>query len=427
MYVVQKDGEVFTVPPGSDTAEPLLKDGQTWNIANQVSYYGDRGLLGITVDSGFASNHYIYLLFTHKAFGAAADSGDAASSQLMRVELNATGDRVVDTQVILGTQSTTACSMPPANDYDCIPSDSDTHSIGSVRSAPDGTLFVGSGDGTGWTTVDQNALRTYDERSLAGKILHIDRDGHGLPGHPFCPSNSNLGDVCTKLYAKGFRNPYRFKLRPGGGLRVGDVGWSEREEVDLIGAGGRNYGWPCYEGVQHTPGYRELDQCQAEYDREANPSTRDVPPDVDYPHRDPDDPDPPAPSGNTVLGGPTYQGSDYPASYLNKVFVGDYSAEEIRTLEPQPSGGPRLDSFATDVGPIVDVDTAPDGNLVYTSLGDFSATGGSIQEISHPAQNHSPVADATSDAAGGAERELRRVDVERRRGRPDPHLQLELR
>jgi PKD repeat protein len=48
----------------------------------------------------------------------------------------------------------------------------------------------------------------------------------------------------------------------------------------------------------------------------------------------------------------------------------------------------------------VDVDTAPDGNLVYTSLGDFSATGGSIHEISYSALNHSPVAHPTSDAAG---------------------------
>jgi glucose/arabinose dehydrogenase len=402
MYVIQKDGEVFTVAPGSSIPQPLI------NIANQVNFYGDRGLLGVAVDSDFANSnvdhHYLYLLYTHRRPGMTSQSGEPANSQLLRVRLNAAGDQVLSQQVILGTASdgiqTDGCPAP-ANGLDCIPSDSDTHSIGTVRSAPDGTLFVGSGDGAGWTAVDLNALRTYNEQSLSGKILHLDRDGHGLPGHPFCPADSNLGDVCTKLYAKGFRNPYRFKLQPGGGLTVGDVGWSEREEIDLISSGGRNYGWPCYEGAQHTPGYRELDACQAEYDKEPNPSTRDVLPDVDYPHRDPDDPNPPSPSGNTVLGGPTYQGNEYPPSYLDKIFVGDYSTEEIWTLEPHPSGGPTLASFGTDMGPIVDIDTAPDGNLVYTSLGDFSATGGSIQEISHPAQNHSPVADARSDGTSG--------------------------
>jgi glucose/arabinose dehydrogenase len=398
MYVIQKDGEVFTVAPGSSTPDPLI------NIANDVNFYGDRGLLGVAVDSQFATHHYLYLLYTHKRFSYTSQAGNPMNSQLLRVELNAAGDQVVGQQVILGTvgenPGVDPCP-PPSNDVDCIPSDGDTHSIGSVRSAPDGTLYVGSGDAAGWTSTDPKAFRSYDEQSLAGKIMHIDRDGHGLPGHPFCQGNSDLTHVCTKLYAKGFRNPFRFKLRPGGGLTVGDVGWTEREEIDLIGAGGRNYGWPCYEGVQHTPGYRELPDCQPEYDREANQATRDVPPDFDYPHPEEGDPNPPPLSGNTALGGPTYEGDQYPASFAGKVFVGDYGVQEIRTLQPHPSAPPTVEVFGDDMGPIVDVDTAPNGNLVYTTLGDFSATGGSIQEISYSAQNHSPVADARSDTSGG--------------------------
>ena len=98
------------------------------------------------------------------------------------------------------------------------PSDGITHSIGTVRSAPDGTLFVGSGDGAEFSGVDDRAFRSYDDKSYAGKVLHIDRNGRGLPGHPFCPADNDLSHVCTKVYAKGFRNPFRFTLRPGGGL-----------------------------------------------------------------------------------------------------------------------------------------------------------------------------------------------------------------
>jgi glucose/arabinose dehydrogenase len=398
MYVIQKDGEVFTVAPGSDIPEPLL------SIADDVNFYGDRGLLGVAVDSQFAAHHYLYLLYTHKRFGMGSQSGNPMNSQLLRVELNTDGDEVVDQQVILGTHADgPAACPPPSNDVDCIPSEGDTHSIGSVRSAPDGTLYVGSGDAAGWTSVDPLALRTYDEQSLAGKIMHIDRDGKGLQSHPFCRGDSDLDHVCTKLYAKGFRNPYRFKLRPQGGLTVGDVGWTEREELDLVGAGGRNYGWPCYEGIRHTNGYRELDACQAEYAKEANPTTRDVPPDVDYPHREEGDPDPPVPSGNTVLGGPTYEGSEYPQGYRGKVFGGDFSAQEIWMLQPQASGPPTLEAFGSDMGPIVEVDTSPDGNLVYSSLGDFSAVGGSIREISYSALNHSPTAHATAAPTEGSD------------------------
>ena len=68
-----------------------------------------------------------------------------------------------------------------------------------------------------------------------------------MPGHPFCPTEIDLTKVCTKLYAKGFRNPFRFHLRPGAGPVVGDVGWELREELDVTRPG-RSYGWPCYEG-----------------------------------------------------------------------------------------------------------------------------------------------------------------------------------
>ena len=67
--------------------------------------------------------------------------------------------------------------------------------------------------------------------------MHVDRNGHGLPGHPFCPAENDLTKVCTKLYAKGLRNPFRFTLRPAPlGPVVGDVGWETWEEIDLVAA-----------------------------------------------------------------------------------------------------------------------------------------------------------------------------------------------
>ena len=94
--------------------------------------------------------------------------------------------------------------------------------------------------------------------------------GSGLPGHPFCPADANLTHVCTKHFAKGFRNPFRFQLRPGG-LIVGDVGWNTREEIDLLRLDqpGKSYGWPCYEGTIQTPGYKDGPECAAEYAKPA--------------------------------------------------------------------------------------------------------------------------------------------------------------
>ena len=179
------------------------------------------------------------------------DSSEPMVSRLTRVQLTSSGalaDPAHPETVLIGSYAAGPCPSP-SNDLDCLPSEGSSHSIGTVRSAPDGTLWLGSGDASDFARVDPLALRTYDERSMAGKLLHVDRDGRGLPGHPFCPSDTNLDHVCTKLHSKGFRNPFRFNLRPGGGLTLGDVGWNTPEELDLIPAAGRkSYGWPCYEG-----------------------------------------------------------------------------------------------------------------------------------------------------------------------------------
>ncbi len=177
--------------------------------------------------------------------------------------------------VVLGTDETTPCP-PPSNTLDCFPADALWHSVGTVRAAADGTLWVGNGESTNASTNPQLSLRAQNDVSYAGKILHVDANGHGLPGHPFCPSDNDLTHTCTKVAAKGFRNPYRFTVRSGGGLVVGDVGWSSKEEIDLISPG-KDYGWPCWEGTMfQTVGLAECDALQAQ---QPNPFT---PPDYDY-------------------------------------------------------------------------------------------------------------------------------------------------
>ena len=117
---------------------------------------------------------------------------------------------------------------------DCIPSEGYTHTIGTVLIDPhDGSLWVSTGDGYSDGAYTDNAsapyhLRAQDPESLAGKILHIHPDGAGFAGSSFCANqNAALTDNCTKVWAAGFRNPFRFTLRDVGGQSqpvVGDVG-----------------------------------------------------------------------------------------------------------------------------------------------------------------------------------------------------------
>jgi PKD repeat protein len=309
-------------------------------------------------------------------------------SQLLRVVLNP-DNTIGDQKVILGSYTGGACPQP-SNSLDCIPSDSTSHSIGTVRSAPDGTLWVGSGDAADFGGVDQLAFRSYKEESLAGKILHVDRDGLGLLGHPFCPTDADLTHTCTKIHSKGLRNPFRFSLRPDGGLVVGDVGWNQREEIDLIRTAGKNYGWPCYEGTTRTPGYRDDPKCSAEYAKEGT-SDADVAPQFDYPRS----------AGGTVIGGPIYAGDQYPAGYHGSVFYGDYAAGVIRrlTLDSQDRVTGTHD-FASAWSGGIALEPTPTGDLAYVDIGTF-ANDGVVREITYTPGNRRPIAAASATPTSG--------------------------
>jgi len=386
LFVIEKPGRLKVVAPGGTGATTIL------DISGRVNEFHDRGLLGLAVDSAFASNGYIYLLYTYDVSPLTADLDAPTVSRLERYTVSPSNG-VGSPRVLLGSYTEGACPAP-SNGVDCIPADGISHSIGTVRSAPDGTLWVGSGDAASFNIVDPLAFRTYDERSMAGKIMHVDRDGRGLPGHPFCPGDTDLDHVCTKVWAGGFRNPFRFKLRPGGGLTVGDVGWGTREELDLVptgAGGGRLYGWPCYEGSTRTSGYRDRVECRDEYAKEGTPDAH-VPPNYEY-----------ARDGTSaaVVGGPTYTGTQYPAGYRDDVFFGDYALGFIRRANLDEQGRVTgVDNFASDwTG--VDLEPDPSGDLAYASFGDGSPGSGSIRRVVYLPGNASPVAVASAAPTSG--------------------------
>src|SRR6185436_19404649 len=130
-----------------------------------------------------------------------------------------------------------------------------------------GTLLVSAGDGAHFETVDAGgmdpdqflpgrsdpaqdlgAFRSQWIGSMNGKVMRIDpATGHGLPSNPFW--NGNPVAPQSRVWAYGFRNPFRIAVRPGTGstspaagnpgqVFVADVGWVEPEEIDVLNAGG---------------------------------------------------------------------------------------------------------------------------------------------------------------------------------------------
>ena len=318
MFVIQKDGLLRVVQP---RVEPGNRDPRP--ISPIVNGSADRGLLGIAVDADFAANEFVYLLYTFDIDqGEVPESPREMVSQLMRVRITpqnqVVGRSRSSSEASRRSRAAMTSAPRPTNDVDCLPSEGTTHSIGSVRADPDGTLWVSNGDGFSPGELPP-PVRTYDETSLSGKILHIDRDGTGTARATPSARRNDLTDVCTKVHSMGFRNPFRFTLRPGGGLVVGDVGWTQkggdrpdprrrRPELRLA----------VFRRKHRDAGLRE---CAAPCDPLPAMQT---PPAYDYQHA----------ATNAIVGGPTYTGSLYPAGYRNSIFFGDFTGGFIRRLVP---------------------------------------------------------------------------------------------
>src|SRR5262249_36822865 len=158
------------------------------DIHDRVNAYFDHGLIGIAVDPNFTTNNYVYLLYTYED-NPAVFSG-SKTARLARY--SASGDTAsVSTEfVVLGQWVGPSCTLFPAG-YDCMPSDDLSHSIGSIKFAGDGTMYVSTGDGASYSVVDPLALRAQQLDSLGGKILHVTPTGQGIPSNPFYTGDAN--------------------------------------------------------------------------------------------------------------------------------------------------------------------------------------------------------------------------------------------
>ncbi len=204
---------------------------------------------------------------------------------------------------------------------DSIPSEVD-HIGADIAFAPDGTLFVSTGDGGGEEHVEPTAFRAQSIDALGGKVLHVTRDGAGLESNPFYAGDTDANR--SKVWAYGLRNPFRLTVSANGALPVvGDVGWDHAEELDTAPAGA-NLGWPCLEGRDRTEQYESTSRCTSFYDH--GPPRHPI---VVYLH----------PSAESVTGGLFYRANAYPARYRNVYFFADWLRGWLRYARIDATGG----------------------------------------------------------------------------------------
>ncbi|MDO7852484.1 InlB B-repeat-containing protein [Hymenobacter convexus] len=278
MFVWERPGRVWTVANGQ---RQLMLD-----ISPEVGAWEDHGLLGFALDPNFDTNGYFYLLYVVDRhyllnFGTAsysATANDYYSATIGRLTRytavpSGTGYTVnpASRLVLLGATKTTG-----------IPSTFDGHVTAALAFGTDGTLLIATGDGAhpfqdmgnynlsyaaqaladGIITAKENvgSLRAQLVDCLNGKILRINpATGAGVPSNPFYDA-ANPSAARSRVWALGFRNPFRMTLKPGTGstdpaagnpgtIYLGDVGAATWEEVDVIDRPRVNCGWPLFEGL----------------------------------------------------------------------------------------------------------------------------------------------------------------------------------
>ena len=280
LFVVEQGGIIRILNQnGTVNATPFI------DISSNVLSSGEQGLLGLAFAPNYTATGRFYVNYIN-------NSGNTVIS---RFSVSADPDIANTSETILLT-----ITQPFTN-----------HNGGKLAFGPDGYLYISTGDGGSGGDPGNRAQNTNE---LLGKMLRIDVSGstYTIPTtNPF-----SLSGGAPEVYAIGLRNPWKFSFDGfNGDLWVADVGQGAYEEINRVnssGVPGGNYGWRCYEGINHD--YNNSGSCPA--------FASTISPVAEYDH-----------SGGkcSITGGYIYRGTTYP-DFIGKYFFADYCSNEIGLL-----------------------------------------------------------------------------------------------
>ena len=389
LFVAERKGVVWVVRGESRLDPPFIA------LEDEVLANGERGLVGVAVDPGFAENGFVYLLYTVDPDGDGSDDEQASFGRVTRYRASAGDPWSAD----LSTRRVLLGATWPSG----IPAIGSGSGPGALVFGTDGTLLVSTGDAARSEVLDTGgldpdafgpgrfpraedigSLRALWTGSLAGKVHRIDpTTGGGLPSNPYYTGNPY--DIASRVWAYGLRNPFRMGVRPGtgaadpaeghpGALFIGDAGWSTWEEIDLsLGRGGENFGWPCLEGELPTggPAGLPLPASCSDPPGPGNPALPSEP--IATLHRE----DPLLSSlqgitARSLSGIAFHENGAYPPAYTESCFVSDQAAGWIKSLSLDGENGiAGVIDFAENANGPVDLAGDPiTSEIVCASLGD---------------------------------------------------------
>jgi glucose/arabinose dehydrogenase len=272
LYVSERAGTIRILRDDGTVSDPVL------DLTGETHTDDEQGLLGLVTDP---EREWLYLSYTDL-------DGD------LRLERAPIGD---------------GGALGEREELFEVPQPETHHNGGGLAFGPDGNVYLGIGDGGGWGRDWEGAGQ--DVTTVLATVVRLRPDGTAPPDNPFAD-----GSGAPEVWVWGLRNPWRISFdRATGDLWIADVGWGEREEINLLPAGeqaGANMGWRCWEGTLHHG------DCEA---------PGHVPPVFDYGR----------PPGCAVTGGYRYRGAAIP-DLAGAYVYSDYCDGTIRALEVDDDG-----------------------------------------------------------------------------------------
>ena len=427
MFEVADDNSVFIIERKGALKKLDLKTKTVKLIATLDVFTGnEQGLIGLTLDPNFKTNHWVYLQYA---------PANEKIFKLARYEV--ANDKIVD-----GSEKV-LLTIP-------VDRENTNHTGGGMAWDKAGNLYLTVGNNTGNRLTAQTDERPGfshldDQRGasntndLRGKILriHPEADGsYSIPKGNLFPEGT--AKTRPEIYTMGHRNVWRVSVdNKTGWIYWGEIGPDQDTDSET---GPRGYdeqnqargpgffGWPYFiadnqvipkfDFVDNKVGER-LDPSKPINTSPNNTGLKELPPAqpalIYYPYAASEKFPLVGSSSRCAIGGPVFHRSDFekperpfPKYYENKWLMADYSRFWIMSVTFDEAGNYKsMERFAPDYHPVqpLDIKFGPSGDLYVLEYGSNtvrSAAESRLVRVEYNAGNRKPVVQASATKKGGA-------------------------